>query len=156
MEDVFKQLSNFIAACYSETGEHFTMSFVLQKVWSSRVGKAPSCAPKLCSLPPTPESFTENVKRAHLQACVWKQTTELDPPELNPVDHGWEMNEATTSLNPVMLPKNIKLAPPEVLQLIKCSFRSECPCGTLRCRCTSQCSTFLYRFLCMSRGCSVF
>ena len=61
--------------------------------------------------------FRGNVKREHLQACVWKQATELDHPELNPVDYGWEKNEATKSLNPVMLPKNIKLAPPEVLQL---------------------------------------
>ena len=53
MEDVLKQSSNFIAACYSETGEQITMSFLRQKVWSSRLGKAPSCAPNLCSLPPT-------------------------------------------------------------------------------------------------------
>ena len=114
MENVLKQSSNFIAVCYSVSGEQITMSIVRQKVWSSWEGKAPSCAPKLCSLPPTSESFVENVKRAHLQACVWKQATELDPPELNPVDFGWSIK----SLNPVMLPKNIKLAPPEVLQLI--------------------------------------
>ena len=87
------------------TGEQITMSFVQQKVWSSRGGKAPPCAPKLCSLPPTSESFAENVKWAHLQACVWKQATELDPPKLIPVDYGWEKNEASKSLNPVMLPK---------------------------------------------------
>ena len=92
---------------------------------------------KACSLPPTSESLAENVKRAHLQACVWTQATELDPPELNPVDYGWEKNEATKALNPVMLPMNIKLAPPEVLQLIKCSCGGESPCGTLRCRCYS-------------------
>ena len=63
----------------------------------------------------------ENAKRAHLQACVWKQATELDPPDLNPGDYGWEKNEATKSLNPNMLPKNIKFAPLEVQQLIKCS-----------------------------------
>ena len=83
MEDVLKQSSNFIAACYSVTGEQVTMSFVQQQIWSSRVGKAPSCAPKLCSLPPTSELFAENVRRAHPQACVWKQATEMDPPELN-------------------------------------------------------------------------
>ena len=87
----------------------------MTKAWSSRVGKAPSCASKLCSLPSALESFAENVKRAHLQACVWTKATELDPPELNPVHYGWEKDEATNSLNPVMLPKNIKLAPPEVL-----------------------------------------
>ena len=49
-------------------------------------------------------------------------------PELNPVDYGWDKNEATKSINPVMLPKSIKLTPPEVLQLIKCFCRSESPC----------------------------
>ena len=131
MEDVHKQSSDFIAASYSVIGERITMSFVRQKVLSSRVGKAPSCAPNLCSLSPTSEYFRENVKKkAHLQACVWKQATELDPPELNPDDNGWKKNEATKSLNPVMLPKNIKLPPPEVLQLIKRSCGSEPPCGT--------------------------
>ena len=101
MEDVLKQSSNFIAACYSVTGEQITMSFVRQKVWSSRVGKPPSCAPRLCSLPPASESFEENVKKAHFHAGVWKQAAY---PELNTVDYGWEKNEATKSLNPVMLP----------------------------------------------------
>ena len=105
MEDVFKQSSNYITACFSVTGEQITTSFVRQKVWSSQIGRAPFCAPKLCSLPLTSEYFAENVKRAHLQACVWKQATELDLPELNPVDYGWEKNEAAKSLNPVMLPK---------------------------------------------------
>ena len=89
MQDVLEQLSNFIAACYSVIGEQITMSFVRQKVWSSRVGKATSCTPKLCSTPLTSKSFAENVNRAHLQACLW-EATELDPPELNPVDYGWE------------------------------------------------------------------
>ena len=92
MEDILKKSSNFIAACYSMKGEHITMSLVQQNVWSSQVGKAPS--------------------------CVWKQATELDPHEWNPVDYEWEKNEATKSLNPVMLPKNIKIASPEVLRVL--------------------------------------
>ena len=35
MEDVLKQSSNFIAVCYSVTGEQITMAFVRQTVWSS-------------------------------------------------------------------------------------------------------------------------
>ena len=109
-------------------------AFEPQKVWPSPVGKAPSCAPKLCSIPPTSESFGVNVKRTHLQACVWKQDTVLDPPEFNPIDYRWEKNVATKPLSPVMLPKNNKLGPPEVLQLIKCSCGRESLFGTLRCR----------------------
>ena len=137
-EQVLKQSINFVAACYSVTGDHISMSSVRQKVWASRVGKPPSCCPKLCSLPPTSEAFAENVKRAHLQACVWKRATESDPPDMNPVDFGWKKNEDTKSLIPIMLPKDVELAPPEVLQLIKCSCASETPCGTLRCRCNSS------------------
>lgn len=106
-EDVLTQSTDFIAACYSMTGDQITMSSVRQKVWSSKVGKAPSCGPKLCSLPPTSESFTENVKRAHLQASVWKHATETDPPEMDPVNYGWKKNEATKSLVPVMLSANV-------------------------------------------------
>ena len=91
---------------YSVTGgDQITISSVRQNVWSSRVGKASSLSPKVCSLPPTSESFAENVKRAHLQACVWRQATESDPPEMDPVNYGWEKNEAARSLTPVMLPK---------------------------------------------------
>ena len=106
IEDVLQQSCKFIAACYSVTGgDQITMSSVRQKVWSSRVRKASSLSPKLCSLPPTSESFAENyVKRTHLQACVWRQATESDPPEMNPVNYGWEKNEAARSLTPVMLP----------------------------------------------------
>ena len=139
IKDVLQQSCQFIASCYSVTGgDQITMSSVRQKVWSSRVGKASKLSPKLCSLPPTSESFAENVKRAHLQACVWRQATETDQPEMNPVNYGWEKNEAARSLTPVILPKNVELAPPEVLQLIKCSCGSESPCATLRCRCNSS------------------
>ena len=52
------------------------------------------------------EPFTENVKRAHLQACVWKkQVAKSESPEMNHANYGWEENEATKSLIPVMLPK---------------------------------------------------
>ena len=121
MEDVLKQSSNFIAACYSVTGEQITMSFVRQKVWSSHVGKASSCAQELCSLPPTSKPFCLLVSGNKQQSWIILN---------EPFDYGWENNEATKSFNPVMVPKNIKLAPPEELQLIKCSSGSESACGT--------------------------
>ena len=44
------------------------------KVWRK---KTPiGAALKLCSLPPTTEAYTENVKRAHLQAAHWKASIE--------------------------------------------------------------------------------
>ena len=91
------------------------MSFVRRKkIWASRVGKYASCCPKLYSLPLPSESFAENVKRAHPQACVWKQATESDAPEIQPVNFGWRKNEDLKPRVPVMLPTNVALAPPEI------------------------------------------
>ena len=57
--DVMKQATKFTEA---------------QKVWTSRVGRSLASAPKLTSLPPTTESFQENVARAHLQTAIWKSS----------------------------------------------------------------------------------
>ena len=62
VEDVLKEATDFITACYKMWTDGSDMSSVRQNVWASRVGKASSCAPKLCSLPPTSEAFRENVK----------------------------------------------------------------------------------------------
>ena len=69
-EDVLKEVTNSISACYKMPTDGSDVSSVRGKVWASRVGKAPSCAPKLHSLPPTSEAFCENVKRVHLQTCT--------------------------------------------------------------------------------------
>ena len=53
-------------------GMHMLMSFVgALDHWSW-----------LASLLPTTEAFSENMKRAHLQACIWKNALELNPPTL--------------------------------------------------------------------------
>ena len=54
---------------------------------------------------PSLDSFTENVNRAHLQACLEKQATKSEPREMNHAKYRWEEHEATKSLIPVMLPK---------------------------------------------------
>ena len=134
-EDVLKEATNFMTACYKMKTDGSDMSSVRQKVWASRVGKAPSCAPKLCSLPPTSEAFRENVKRAHLQTCTWTHAVDTDPPSLDPVQFGWTKDETSKTLVPVMLPKTVQLAPEDVLKLIKCSCESQSPCESLRCTC---------------------
>ena len=73
---------------------------------------------------------------------------------MDPVDLGWKKNEDTKSLIPIMLPKNVKLAPPEVLQLIKCSCASETPYGTFRFRCNS--SRLSCTIFCAVKGCIMF
>ncbi len=67
-------------------------------------------APKLQSLPPTNEAFTENVARAHLQVAIGKQALELNPPNVDPLTHGWTRQDGSTSLTPTTVPDNVPLA----------------------------------------------
>ena len=70
-------------------------------VYGARAARAPTTINKLCyklfsksqhvpnirSLPPTDESLDLHLKRAHLQAMIWK----AGPPDINICDFGWEM-----------------------------------------------------------------
>ena len=92
------------------------LSEIRQRVWSNRVGKTSSCAPKPASLPPTTESFVENTSRVHFQTCVWKHAVDQATPKMDPCDYGWEKRKETLSLEPIMLPKNISVAPDDILK----------------------------------------
>ena len=63
-----KEAKAFIAPCYGMKN-FSSMTGCRQRVWAQKTGKA--TAPRLCSLPPTTESFHENVLRAHLQVENW-------------------------------------------------------------------------------------
>jgi hypothetical protein len=127
LDNAIKQATPFILACYGQT-KCKSMTEVRQKMWSTKVSQSMACAPKLNSLPPTNEAFKENVARAHLQAAVWRNTLEANPPALDPTTCGWSQEEGSKSLTPVTVPDNTPLAPVELLKLIKCSCSSEMPC----------------------------
>ena len=63
-----------------------------QRLWGVKTGKATSSASKLCTLPPTTEAFQLNALRAHLQVAQWNATMDIGPPELDPVEYGFEPN----------------------------------------------------------------
>ena len=88
--------------------------------------------PKLSSLPPTMASFQAHVKRAHLQAALWQAAGEPSPPELDPVDYGWELHQST--LRPALGLDDQLPAPNEVLNLVSCSCKTGC--STAQCTCT--------------------
>ncbi|KAH9508496.1 hypothetical protein Btru_055357 [Bulinus truncatus] len=68
--------------------------------WLSRTGKRKAkIAPKLKSLPPTSEAFEENVKRAHIQTCIWKNALLRDPPNLDPTKFGWQKDDCYETEN---------------------------------------------------------
>ena len=64
------EATTFVSVCYGYP-ESRNMSDTRHKVWKNRVGKSSKSVSYLSTLPPTTESFTENAKRAHLQASCF-------------------------------------------------------------------------------------
>ena len=136
MKLVIEESTKFVGACYNVPNANSLtdMTTARKKVWCKKVAKS-SCAPKLNSLPPTTQSFNENVKRAHLQACIWKNADKPDPPKIDPTKCGWEKNESDKTLEPIMVPKDTLMAPEDILKLLKCFCQSETACRSRRCKC---------------------
>lgn len=118
MQSVVQQASEFMTACYNVT-QATSMAECRIRTWTTRMGrKLATSTTKLCSLPPTIEAFSETVKKAHCQCCVWRRALQ-DPPNLNPTDYGW-VKEDTNSLQPVTLPSPFnKPAPDYILKLVR-------------------------------------
>lgn len=140
MAEVITEATMFCAACYGVRGPSVAnMSEVRYQVWTSKMRKRNiTSAPKLHTLPPTSESFAENVKRAHLQAAVWLSADSGDPPVIDPTELGWTRDEPSRCLVPVSLPPNRPTAPDELLKMICCSCASDPLCSTLHCGCASN------------------
>ncbi|XP_078661436.1 uncharacterized protein LOC144905583 [Branchiostoma floridae x Branchiostoma belcheri] len=144
MGDIIEEATAFMAACYgvkSVVGSHeccrfFNMSEVRGEVWRRRMGsKTVTKAPDLRSLPPSTEAFEENVRRAHIQTAIWKYATSYEPPALDPVQFGWERDERSRCLVPVTVQPDVTVAPPEVLEMVRCGCATEAPCSTSMCGC---------------------
>ena len=110
VEEALEQSTSFMLSCYGHP-ECSSLTESRQKIWSRKVSRSIGSAPKLQSLPPTNEAFTENVARAHLQVRIWKQKLELNPPNVDPLTHGWTRHDGSTSLTPTTVPDNVPLAP---------------------------------------------
>ena len=131
-------------SCYGHP-ECSSLTGARQKIWSRKVSRSIGAAPKLQSLPPTNEAFTENVARTHLQVAIWKQALEINPPNVDSLTHGWTRHDGSTSLTPTTVPDNVPLAPDDILKIIKCSCDSPTPCNSRRCGCQNAnmaCTSF--------------
>ncbi|KAH3700093.1 hypothetical protein DPMN_075061 [Dreissena polymorpha] len=82
MKEVVKEASKFVSACYGKPDKE-EMSITRQTLWAARLGKSGKDMPSLASLPPTTEAFYKNLKRAHIQAYIWKHALDADPPDLD-------------------------------------------------------------------------
>jgi len=138
-------------ACYGQKCD--TMSDAPLTAWAAKAGKGQVSTPRLCSLPPTTETFVENVKRAHHQASIWRSAKEEDPPELDVEKYGWKKDDVNRSLVPTTIHEAVNLAPDSVLKPIRCGCQSGTPCNSSMCGCRSanlSCTVFC---ACHDGGC---
>ena len=76
------------------------------------------------SFPRYPQRLNLSVKmqRGHIFKLVCgSMRFDPDPPALDPLEHGWKACEEEKTLMPAMVPAGVKIAPPEILKMIKCS-----------------------------------
>ena len=102
-----KQATSIIGACYGQPNAT-SMTEAGVNVWSSRIGRPGATrAPKLASLPPTTEAFTENMKRANLQTWIWKNALQSHPSSLDCTLYGYRKEKETMSLMPITVSPNV-------------------------------------------------
>ena len=112
VSDVEHQALQFMLACYGQSNCR-TLTEARQKMWTPKVGRSKAAAPSLCSLPPTTESFSQNIVRAHLQLAIWLNALELDPPKLDPTPYGWSKDGGSNSLSPTTVANGVELIGPQ-------------------------------------------
>ena len=121
------------------------MPKVRNDIWTKRIyNKNITSAPSLKTLPPTKEAFREHTQRSHLQCMIWLSADKKSPPDVDPVQFGWKLEEGSR-LVPVMLPSGSLTVPKEIMMLVKCGCVSQQSCSTNRCSCFSSklaCSSF--------------
>ena len=136
LPEVIQQATAFMTACYGQKNSE-TMSIARVNAWAAKTGKGYVSTPKLCTLPPTSESFVENVKRAHYQAGLWRALKNSDPPRFDVENFGWKRDKVNKILVPMTIPDKVNLAPSTILQLIRCGCATATPCSSSRCSCRS-------------------
>ena len=133
-EDIVSEATEFVAFCYNIT-KGKNMSQKRYHAWFKKTSGKLSSAPKLSSLPPTNEAFTQNVLRAHCQCFIWFSALNPDPPVVDKTLLGYDKDETNESLVPVMLPPNVPALPKEVQKLMACGCSANEPCSKGACSC---------------------
>ena len=94
LENYLKQEIKFLLHCYGQSKVE-TLHDPQKKMWKYSFAKSKSGASKLESLPPTDNSFIQNLKRTHLQIAAWRYSLNADPPAVD-IDHCERMVRLST------------------------------------------------------------
>lgn len=133
VDEIMTESTRFLIDCYSCPPAR-SMTECRQRLWAQRTGKS-GRPPKISNIPPTTEGHLQNTLRAHHQLCQWYAAMEIDPPEMNAEDWGYESDQTNKVLLPRPLPEGVKPAPDEILEKIRCSCSSAQPCKSTNCKC---------------------
>ena len=85
-------------------------------------------------LPPCHDSVVLHIKRANYQTAVWKRALMREMNAPSPHGNGWIVNRNDITISWMSQP----YAPPQVLDIVKCSCKAILPCSTKKCRCRKQ------------------
>ena len=62
---------------------------------------------------------------------MWRSLEGSNPPELDAEMYGWVKDSKLKTLQPVLLPANVELAPETVMRMIRCGWKSDTPAERL-------------------------
>ena len=97
VEEIMEESTKFLVDCYGCRFPVQSMTECRQRMWAQRTGKKGN-PPKLCNLPPTTEGHLMNTLRSHHQLCQWYSLMDIDPPEMEAVDYGYEADHVNKLL----------------------------------------------------------
>ena len=140
----YDEATKFIAKCYHVREEVANMSAARYPVWRSKT-KSKIKSIKLEDLPPTTKCFIQNVKRAEIQAAIWRSSLKNEMIQLDPTEYGWRRDEENETLVPLFSAEDISQLPSKLEKLMACNCASDTPCrkGQCGCRQTDRpCSIF--------------
>ena len=144
LEHKYKTCVHFACHCYG-FGPQDSMNSLCSKCWHKKVGLAKKICPPLKSLPPTNDSFRENVKRALYQLAIWLNADQANPPSIEAIDWGWCRNQFNNLIPVTSCAEQI--APNSLLEIISCNCKAQrdrcngarCSCNANRLQCTKFC-----------------
>lgn len=127
--DVIKAGRKFVSLLYKENHTHVSMNQLRYIIFVSKRD-----TPKIKSLPPTDLALDEHIKRAHLQTMIWKAADQVEPPEVNISEFGWEVNNGA----PQPRTGVSEVAPSEILKVVACGCNDQSgqgSCSRSNCSC---------------------
>ena len=102
------------------------------------LGKSAS-APKLCTLPPTTEGHLQNTLRAHHHLYNWYSAMDIDPPDIDSFEYGYEADHKIKTVTPRPLTEGVRVAPDEILEKKnRCGCAAAQPCKGGKCTCHNR------------------